>query len=166
MTTVFTKTRRCYEILGLALTGNFVSYLSFDCEVKLVFHVIKCHSHIFVHEWLAPSNVITFSPKCNKPPMQSFNSFNALLLWRISTLRCWSDSFCTEKTADQYTCHMISISVFLVARINSRSIGRKRYTDEKMASNNSWQNNEYADQNLSIYHWLRLLSTINFGKIW
>ena len=98
----FTKTRRCYEILGLALTGNFVSYsqvyfLSFDCEVKLVFHVIKCHSYIFVHEWLAPSNVITFSPKCNKPPMQSFNSFNALLLWRTSTLRCWSDSSCTEK---------------------------------------------------------------------
>ena len=25
-------------------------------------------------------NVITFSPKCNKPPMQSFNSFSALLL--------------------------------------------------------------------------------------
>ena len=33
-------------------------------------------------------NVITFSPKCNKPPMQSFNSFSALLLWRTSTLRC------------------------------------------------------------------------------
>ena len=28
-------------------------------------------------------NVITFGPKCNKPPMQSFNSASALLLWQV-----------------------------------------------------------------------------------
>ena len=36
--------------------------------------------------------------------------------------------------------------------------------DEQMESNDSWQNKKYADQNLSIYHRLRLLSTIYFGK--
>ena len=40
--------------------GEFVSYSYiyfsfFDCEVKLLFHVIKCHSYMFVHAWLAPS---------------------------------------------------------------------------------------------------------------
>ena len=33
-------------------------------------------------------NVITFSPKCNKPPMKSFDSCSALLLWRTSTMIC------------------------------------------------------------------------------
>ena len=32
-------------------------------------------------------NVITFGPKCNKPPMQSLNSFSALLLEQTSALR-------------------------------------------------------------------------------
>ena len=33
-------------------------------------------------------NVITFSPKCNKPPMKSFDSCSALLLWQTSTMIC------------------------------------------------------------------------------
>ena len=61
----FTKTRWCSEILGLALTGNLFLILIFissffDCEAKLVFHAIKCHSYMFVHEWLAPSS-LTFA---------------------------------------------------------------------------------------------------------
>ena len=57
----------------------------------------------------------------------------------------------------------MSISVFLFA-ISREALAVNRYDDEQMESNDSWQNNKYAEQNLSIYHWLRLLSTINFGK--
>ena len=71
-------------------------------------------------------NVITCSPKCNKPLTQSFNSCSALLLWWTPH---WyvSDSCCSKKTADQYTCHimgpLISISVLLdIRNISSRSM--------------------------------------------
>ena len=57
----------------------------------------------------------------------------------------------------------MSISVFLFA-ISREALAVNRYDDEQMESNDSCQNNKYAEQNLSIYHWLRLLSTINFGK--
>ena len=49
-----------FRNFGVGFSGEFVSYSYiyfsfFDCEVTLVFHVIKCHSYMFVHAWLAPS---------------------------------------------------------------------------------------------------------------
>ena len=44
---------------GWRLTNNLffthIYFLFFDCQVKLIFHVIKCHSYKFVHVWLMPS---------------------------------------------------------------------------------------------------------------
>ena len=50
--------------------------------------------------------------------------------------------------------------------LSREAFAANRYTDEQLASNDSWQNNKYADQYLSIYNWLRLLSTVYFGKMW
>ena len=64
-TTVLPKHVDVPKFWVLALTGNLFLILIFissffDCEVKLVFHAIKCHSYMFVHEWLAPSS-LTFA---------------------------------------------------------------------------------------------------------
>ena len=37
------------------LSSSYIYFLLFDCEVKLIFHVIKSHSYKFVHVWLTPS---------------------------------------------------------------------------------------------------------------
>ena len=87
-------------------------------------------------------NVIAFGPKSNKLTMQSFNSFSALLLWRTSTIRCWSDSCCTEKKT------LTSIHVKLRARwyrpasfylldISREALAANHFTDEKIGI--KWQ---------------------------
>ena len=59
-TTVLPQQVDVPKFWGWRLKDNFVFYsqiyfLFFDCEVKLIFHVIKCHSYKFVHVWLTPS---------------------------------------------------------------------------------------------------------------
>ena len=49
--------------------------------------------------------------------------------------------------------------------LSREALAAKRYTNEQLASNDSWQNNDYADQYISIYHWLRLLSAIDFDLV-
>ena len=49
--------------------------------------------------------------------------------------------------------------------LSREALAAIRYTDEQLAPNDSWQNNEYADKYLPIYHWLKLLNTIAFGKM-
>ena len=46
---------------------------------------------------------------------------------------------------------LMSISLFLFA-ISREALAVNRYNDEQMESNDSWRNNKYADQNLSMYH--------------
>ena len=100
-------------------------------------------------------------------PMQSFNSFSALLLWRTSTLRCRSDSCRTKKTADQYTCQitgsLISISVFLFARHKSRSIGRKPFYWFKIGI--KWQlAKQWVRWSITLH--ISLAQTLKYYKFW
>ena len=45
------------------------------------------------------------------------------------------------------------------------ALAANRHANEQLASIDSWQNNEYADRFLSIYHWLRL-EYKRFGKMY
>ena len=58
-TTVLPQQVDVPKFWGWRLTDNLffthIYFLFFDCEVKLIFHVIKCHSYKFVHVWLMPS---------------------------------------------------------------------------------------------------------------
>ena len=58
-TTVLPQQVEVPKFWGWRLTNNLffthIYFLFFDCQVKLIFHVIKCHSYKFVHVWLMPS---------------------------------------------------------------------------------------------------------------
>ena len=58
-TTVLPQQVDVPKFWGWRLTNNLffthIYFLFFDCQVKLIFHVIKCHSYKFVHVWLMPS---------------------------------------------------------------------------------------------------------------
>ena len=69
-----TSTRTC-EFGGFVVIGSIGEQNGLDVHIVEGLNVITV------------LNVITFGPKCNKPPMQSLNSFSALLLERTSALR-------------------------------------------------------------------------------
>ena len=145
----------------------------------------KCNSRPKCNKVL---NVITFGCKCNKvlnvltfgPKYNKVLNVISLQCNRFTpSVHCYYGGhphWDFEVTAVAPKKPLTNIHVTLRARwyrsvsfylldISREAMAANRFTDLKLTSNDRWQNNEYADQFLSIYHWLRLLRTINFGKI-
>ena len=116
-------------------------------------------------------NVITFGRICDKPPVQSLNSASALSCysghpyWDVWVTAVAPKNPLTSIHVTSQARWYQSASSYL-KDLSREALAAKHYTNEQLASNDSWQNNEYADQYLSIYHWLRLLSAVDFGKMW
>ena len=113
-------------------------------------------------------NVITFRPKYNKP----CNHLTPPVHCCYSGHPHWN----VKVTAVAPKNPLTSIRVTLQARwyqsasfylldLSREALAANRYTNKQLASNDSWQNNEYADQYLSVYHWLRLFIGIDFRKM-
>ena len=98
--------------------------------------------------------------------MQSFNYANALLLQRIFTLRCLSDSSCTKESLTNIhgNCGLADTNhhLFICWRRKSRSIG---YKPSNRCAFGRRQNNEDADQYFYLYHKLRLCSATDLDDI-
>ena len=89
-------------------------------------------------KWNEVLNVITLIPKCNR--QLALNLIRLQCNRLTPPMHCCcngreSNSCCNKQSSHQYSCHiagsLISISVFLFARLTSRSIGCKprRYTN-------------------------------------
>ena len=85
-TTVWPQQVEVPKFWGWRLTNNLffthIYFLFFDCQVKLIFHVIKCHSYKFVHVWLMPS--------IPPPPVDCGPKSLDKLLWLTRKRDYWS----------------------------------------------------------------------------